>query len=120
MTSLSNLSILVVDPNGEAGFDLSQSLLSAGAKTHVVQSLNAAMTLLNAKRVDAVVLPYSREPQTVTFCMDLNTRSIPTVFTSEPPTRYPVRRRMSGAIAAVQNLIADRSDKPELASNLIN
>lgn len=105
MTSLQDLSILIVDPNGEAAFGLRQSFIAAGAKAHVVESLAFAERLLDAKNIDAVVLPYSQDPQTIGFCRMLSVRNIPSVFTSEPPARYPTRQQMSGAIIAVKGLI---------------
>jgi hypothetical protein len=107
MTSLKNLSILIVDPDGEAAFALRQSFISAGAKTHVVQSFALAERFLTSKTIDAVVLPYSQDPQTVGFCRMLSAHEIPSVFTSEPPARYPTRRQMSNAILAVKGLIAE-------------
>ncbi|MFT3731076.1 MAG: hypothetical protein QM780_06565 [Hyphomicrobium sp.] len=107
MTSLKDLSILIVDPNGEAAFGLRQSFIAAGAKAHVVESLAFAERLLEAKTIDAVVLPYSQDPLTVSFCRSLAMRNIPSVFTSEPPARYPTRNRLSGAIIAVKGLIAE-------------
>lgn len=107
MTSLSDLSILIVDPNGEAAFVLRQSFIAAGAKTHVVENLAAAERFLGVKSIDAVVLPYSQDPQTVNFCRLLASQNIPSVFTSEPPARYPTRRPLSGAIIAVKGLIAE-------------
>ena len=107
MTSIRDLSILIVDPNGETAFGLRQSFIAAGAKAHVVESLGFAERLLDAKHFDAVVLPYSQDPQTVSICRTLTDRNIPSVFTSEPPRRYSSRRQMSGAIIAVQGLIAE-------------
>jgi len=107
MTSLRDLSILIVDPNGEAAFALRQSFVAAGAKTHVVESLALAERFLASKSIDAVVLPYSHDPYTVNFCRMLSTHDIPAVFTSEPPARYPTRRQMSNAIIAVKGLIAE-------------
>lgn len=107
MTSLAHLSILIVDPNGEAAFGLRQSFIAAGAKAHVVESLALAERLLDSKIVDAVVLPYAQDPDTIAFCRMLAERNIPTVFTSEPPARYPTHRRMSGAIIAVKGLITE-------------
>jgi hypothetical protein len=107
MTTLEDLSILIIDPNGETAFRLRQSFVAAGAKTHVVESLGLAERLLNAKSINAVVLPYSQDPQTIGFCRMLASRNIPQVFTSEPPARYPVRRDMSHAIIAVKGLIAE-------------
>lgn len=107
MTTLTELSILIVDPKGDAAFGLRQSFIAAGAKAHVVESLAFAERLLDAKSIDAVVLPYSQDPQTVAFCRMLAARSIPSVFTSEPPARYPTRRQMSGAIIAVKGLVAE-------------
>jgi hypothetical protein len=107
MTSLTNLSILIVDPNGEAAFALRQSFVAAGAKTHVVQALSSAERLVASKTIGAVVLPYSQDPQTVDFCRMLSSRDIPSVFTSEPPARYPTRRGLSNAIIAVKGLIAE-------------
>lgn len=107
MTSLMNLSVLIVDSDGEAAFGLRQSFVAAGAKAHVVANLAAAERLLEAKSIDAVVLPYSQDPQTVDFCRMLGVRNIPSVFTSEPPPRYPTRQQMSGAIIAVKGLIAE-------------
>ncbi len=109
MTSLKDLSILIVDPNGEAAFALRQSFISAGAKTHVVESLVLAERFLSSKAIDAVVLPYSHDPQTIGFCRMLSVRNIPSVFTSEPPARYPTRREMSNAIIAVKGLIAENN-----------
>jgi hypothetical protein len=107
MTSLKDLSILIVDPNGESAFGLRQSFIAAGAKSHVVESLAFAERLLDVKTFDAVVLPYSQDPQTVSICRTLSHRNIPSVFTSEPPPRYSSRRHMSGAIIAVKGLIAE-------------
>jgi hypothetical protein len=107
MTSLKNLTILIVDPNGEAAFALRQSFIAAGSKTHVVESLTLAERFLASKAIDAVVLPYSQDPQTIGFCRMLAAREIPSVFTSEPPPRYPTRHGMSNAILAVKGLIAE-------------
>lgn len=107
MTSLKDLSILIVDPDGDSAFGLRQSFISAGAKTHVVGSLTFAERLLDAKSIDAVILPYSATPRTVEFCRLLADRNIPSVFTSEPPARYPTRRPLSSAIIAVKGLIAE-------------
>ncbi len=109
MTSLKDLSILIVDPNGESAFALRQSFISAGGTTHVVQSLTMAEHFLDSKIIDAVVLPYSQDPQTIGFCRMLSARDIPSVFTSEPPARYPTRREMSNAIIAVKGLIAENN-----------
>jgi hypothetical protein len=109
MTTLNDLSILIIDPKGESAFGLRQSFVAAGAKAHVVESLAVAELLLDAKTIDAVVLPYSRDPQTVAFCRLLAARNTPSVFTSEPPARYPTRRHMSGAIIAVRGLVAEHS-----------
>jgi hypothetical protein len=107
MTSLKDLSILIVAPNGEAAFGLRQSFIAAGAKAHVVENLVFARRLLETKAFDAVVLPYSQDPQTVCMCRTLAQRNIPSIFTSEPPARYPSRKRMSGAIMAVKGLISE-------------
>ncbi len=107
MASLNDLSILIIDPNGEAAFRLRQSFVAAGAKVHVIESLSFAEKILDAKNFDAVVLPYSQEPQTISLCRTLALRNIPSVFTSEPPPRYSARRQMSGAIIAVKGLIAE-------------
>jgi DNA-binding NtrC family response regulator len=108
MTSLKNLSVLIIDPNGEMAFDLRQSLTAAEAATHVVANFASAEKLLDAKTIDAVILPYSQDPQTVAFCRAISDRNIPSVFTSEPPARYSAKRRMSSAIIAVKGLIAEQ------------
>lgn len=108
MTTLKNLSVLIVDPNGETAFDLRQSFITAGATTHVVANFVTAEKLLDSKKIDAVILPYSQDPETIAFCRAIAERSIPPVFTSEPPSRYPVKRQMSNAIIAVKGLIAER------------
>jgi hypothetical protein len=107
MTSLKDLCVLIVDPNGEAAFALRQSFIAAGAKTHVVENLSSAERLLATKVIDAVVLPYSHDTRTIDFCRMLSVREIPSVFTGEPPARYPIRREMSNAILAVKGLIAE-------------
>ncbi|WP_045835965.1 hypothetical protein [Hyphomicrobium sp. 99] len=108
MTTLKNISVLIVDANGESAFDLRQSFTNAGATTHVVSNFVSAEKLLESKTIDAVVLPYSQDPETVAFCRVITERNIPPVFTSEPPPRYPVKRRMSSAIIAVKGLIAEQ------------
>jgi hypothetical protein len=117
MTSLSELSVLIVDPNGEVAFELRQSFISAGAKTHVVASFALAEKLLDVKAIDAVVLPYSRDPDTISFCRMITERNIPSVFTSEPPARYPTRKQMSHAIIAVKGLIAQQGQQTYQAIN---
>ncbi|CAA2140782.1 hypothetical protein [Hyphomicrobium sp. ghe19] len=109
MTSLKNISVLVIDPNGEVAFDLRQSFIAAGAGTHVVASFALAEKLLDLKAIDAVILPYSQNPETIAFCRTIAERNIPAVFTSEPPARYSASRRMSSAIIAVKGLIAEQS-----------
>jgi hypothetical protein len=111
MTTLNELSILIVDPKGDAAFGLRQSFVAAGAKAHVVESLAFAEKLLNVKSIDAVVLPYSQDPETIAFCRLLAARAIPSVFTSEPPARYPTRRQMSGAIIAVKGLVVESGSR---------
>lgn len=108
MTNLKNLSVLIVDPNGEAAFELRQSFVAAGATTHVVANLTSAEKLLEAKAIDAVVLPYSQTPETIAFCRAMAARNIPPVFTSEPAARYQTKRRMSNAIIAVKALITEQ------------
>jgi hypothetical protein len=108
MTSLNDLSVLIVDPNGEVAFELRQSFIAAGARTHVVASFALAEKLLDVKTIDAVVLPYSHDPGTVAFCRTIAERNIPSVFTSEPPARYPTKRQMSRAIIAVKGLIVEQ------------
>lgn len=109
MTTLKNISVLIIDPDGEAAFELRQSFIAAGATTHVVSNLAAAERLLDAKTIDAVILPYAQTPETVAFCRAMAARNIPPVFTSEPPARYQAKRRMSSAILAVKALIAEQS-----------
>ncbi len=108
MTSLHDLSVLIVDPNGEVAFELRQSFIAVGARTHVVASFALAEKLLGVKTIDAVVLPYSQDPETISFCRLIAERNIPSVFTSEPPPRYQTSRQMSRAIIAVKGLIAEQ------------
>jgi len=111
MTTLNNLSVLIIDPNGEAAFELRQSFIAAGAATHVVATFASAEKLLDSKTIDAVILPYSQDPETVAFCRTISERNIPPVFTSEPPPRYSAKRRMSSAIIAVKGLIAEQGEQ---------
>ncbi len=60
-------------------------------------------------------LPYSQDPETISFCRLIAERNIPSVFTSEPPPRYQTSRQMSRAIIAVKGLIgrAGSADLPD-------
>ena len=106
MTNLSDLTVLIVDPSGQTGVDYRKSFVDAGADAHVVGAFAAAERLLETKKIDAAVVPYSRDAETVSFYRLLALKNIPCIFTSEPPARYPTRQRMSEAILAVRAILA--------------
>jgi hypothetical protein len=106
VTNLSDLTVLIVDPSGQTGFEYRKSFVDAGAAAHVIGNFAAAEKLLETKKIDAAVVHYSRDAETVSFCRVLTLKNIPCIFTSEPPARYPTRKPMSEAILAVQAILA--------------
>jgi len=108
VTNISDLTVLIVDPSGQTGFDYRKSFVDAGAGAHVIGTFAAAERLLETKKIDAAVVPYSRDAETVSFYRLLALKNIPCIFTSEPPARYPIRKPMSETILTVQAILARR------------
>ena len=50
MTNLSDLTLLIVDPSEQTGFELRRSFVDAGANTHLVSNFAVAEKLVETKR----------------------------------------------------------------------
>ena len=111
MTNLSDLNVLIVDPSGHTGFELRKSFVNAGANTHVVGNFTAAEKFVETKKVDAALVHFSTDADTIAFCKLLSQKNIPCIFTSEPPARYATRRPLSEAIIAVQAVLAEQPQR---------
>ena len=111
MTNLSDLTLLIVDPSEQMGFSLRKSFVDAGANTHVVSNFAVAEKLVETKKIDAALVHFSTDADTVAFCKLLSAKNIPCIFTSEPPPRYSKRRPMSEAIVAIQAVLAEQPQR---------
>jgi hypothetical protein len=111
MTALSNLNVLVVDLSGLEGSELSKIFANACAKTHVASSYATAIKLFGSTQIDAAVLKFSDDEETVAFCKTLSEMNIPFVFASEPPPRYLKRKPRSEAIVAIQSMLVQQAPK---------
>ena len=111
MTNLSGLTVLIVDPSEQTGAEYRKSFVNAGADAHVVKNFSAAEKLVETKKIDAALVHYAKDVETVSFCRLLYLKNIPCIFTAEPPQRYPKRKPMAEALAAVQAILS-RVDLP--------
>jgi hypothetical protein len=116
MTNLSDLNVLIVDLSGLDGSELRKMFINACAITHVAESYATATTLIENTKIDAVLMPFATDGQTITFSKALSEKNIPCIFTSEPPPRYSNRRPMSEAIVAIQAVLAQQ---PQGVSNRV-
>ena len=90
MTNIPSLSVLIVDRSNDTAFDLRRAFVNAGVNTHVVGGFASAQTMIDNKHIDAVLVEFSLDADTVAFCNALSLRSIPRFFTCKPPTRPDV------------------------------
>ena len=111
MTNLSDLTALLVDPSEQTGAEYRKSFINAGADAHVVKNFSAAEKLVETKKIDAALIHYAQDVQTVSFCRLLYLKNIPCIFTAEPPQRYPTRKPMAEALATVRAILS-RVDLP--------
>jgi hypothetical protein len=109
MTNLHNLNVLVVDRFDYTGCALRDAFIKAGANTHVVGSLAAAHLLLETKHLDAVIVEFSTDPETVQFCKTLSELSLPCIFTYEPPYRYDDARKKGGKLVDAIRKVLENS-----------
>ena len=110
MTHLNDRTILIVDRTNSLGVNLRNAFMKTGANTHVVGSFAAAAKLLESKRIDAVLVEFSTDSDTVAFCKTLSGRSVPCIFTCEPLPRYmPARKEMLDVVTAIRNVVADHA-----------
>jgi hypothetical protein len=109
MTALTNLNVLVVDLSGLEDSDLRKIFANACAKTHVASSYATAIKLFQSTQIDAALLKFSDDEETVAFCKTLSEMNIPFVFASEPPPRYPTRKPKSEAILAIQSMLVQQA-----------
>lgn len=73
------------------GFCLRNSLAQQDVVVHVFHEFNAALTLMQRKKIDTVVLEFDNNPETTNFCNQATASKIPIVFASggggsRPPT----------------------------------
>ena len=112
MTLLNDLNVLIVDRSDYAGFDLRNAFVKAGANTHVVSNFASATKLLTNKKIDAVLVEFSTDPDTVMFCKMASELAVPCVFTCEPPPRYAAARKdKPQVVAAIQTILADHLEE---------
>ena len=110
MTTLSELHVLIVDVTGRDGSELCRIFGHTCARTDVAASYPIAYSLIESTKVDAVLLPFATDPDTIAFCKVLSQKGIACIFTSEPPPRYSKRRPMSDAIVAIHKVLAENPE----------
>ena len=74
-------SIIIVSPLGRV-HHIRNALLRSGATTHVFNTYAAALTLLRRKKIDTVVLEFSRDQATADFCEAVRSLNIPLIYVS--------------------------------------
>ena len=108
MTSLHERSVLIVDRSNGAGVDIRRAFLKAGAAAHVVSSFAAAGNLLENKRIDAVLLDFGIDVETVAFCQTLSDLSVPYFFIGEsPPESLPCTEGRQNFVATIRSVAAE-------------
>jgi hypothetical protein len=108
MTTLSDLNVLIVDLSGQDGSELHRMFAHECARTDVAESYPVAYALIGNTKVDAVLLPFATDPDTIAFCKALSEKGIASIFTSEPPPHYSQRRPMSDTIVAIHKVLAEK------------
>ena len=85
MGELSGQNILIFDTPSSAACNLRAALIAAGATVHVVGSANAAMLLVNCKRIHAAFVASFPVLDTRELCRKLRDLKIPQIFTGSDP-----------------------------------
>jgi CheY-like chemotaxis protein len=75
------ISVLVVDPSDEWGFDIRDRLSLTGLIVHVVRSNHAALLFAKAKRIDVALVDYSLDADTGSMIEKLRRMGISCVYT---------------------------------------
>jgi len=76
--------VVIVDRSSHWGFNLRERLVSSGAHVHVVNSFASALRFARTKRIDAVVVEFDSDVNTIGFCKTLAELKIPYVFSPVP------------------------------------
>jgi hypothetical protein len=107
--TLLNSNVVIVERVDAGVFQLCIAFNKAGAQTHIVASLPSALQVVKSQKIDAVLIKFSRDPDTIAFCKSLSELSIPYVFTSEPMARYAVASRdVPDIVKEIKHLIVDQ------------
>jgi hypothetical protein len=76
-------SVILISPLG-CFYPIRNALLNSGAKIHVFQTYAAALTLLQRKKIDTVVIQFARDQATTDFCDAVRSLNVPLVYASPP------------------------------------
>lgn len=77
-------SFVIVDRSLASGYEMRNALLRTGASVHVFSSYSAALTLLERKKIDSVVVEFDNDKPTTDFCIAVRRLNIPVVYSAPP------------------------------------
>ena len=77
-------SIVIVDPSRTSGVGLRNCLTRAGDTAHVFSNFASALKMVERKKVDAVVVDFDTDRETVTFCDAVRSLGVQVVYSSSP------------------------------------
>lgn len=85
---MTSKSIVIVDPRSTSGVGLRNSLTRAGDTAHVFSNFPSALKMVERKKVDAVVVDFDTDKETVTFCDAVRSLGVAVVYSSShvPPS----------------------------------
>jgi DNA-binding response OmpR family regulator len=84
--------IIIIDRARSYGFRLRNSLAQRDVVVHVFHEFNAALTLMQRKKIDTVVLEFNASEETANFCNQAKASNIPVVFASGPVEAHDLRQ----------------------------
>ncbi|HVZ05813.1 hypothetical protein [Hyphomicrobium sp.] len=85
-------SIVIVDRSFASGYGMREALLHAGNSVHVFSSYSAALTLLEHKKIDTVVVEFDNDRPTTEFCDAVRRLNIPIVYSAPPVSADDLRQ----------------------------
>ena len=103
--------VLIVERSTYARSYLRNAFINAN--THVVSSFAQAASLLADKRIDAVLLEFSTDPETVPFCKTLSALSVPRIFTGDWGAAIHIAGEDNREdVTPIHNFVADQIGQP--------
>lgn len=99
---MSSKSIVVVDRSRSSGVAWRECLARSGDTAHILSNFHSALEMIERKKIDAVLVEFDTDKETIAFCGVVHDLGIPIVYASTPIA--PFDPREYGFVASFPHL----------------